>query len=491
MIGDGKRGSRGRRLPGRAAVLVAALLAPLAPVLLSPASVHASPPVSVLSHSTWTESTYGVPVLHVIGQFRNDSTTDNAADVRLSFNLLEGGVKVGNSFAVSTLRILAPGEISPFEDIILPMPSAHTTTSIVDGSAASSTTSSAQPYHSANGTPLAVVVTPCANPDPLSAACQNHLAGTVKNIGSVATGGPVTADNVRVIFTFFSGAAMVGQDIAYVTKTVGPLTTLTLLPGDTGSFTLDRTGGPAWSGDTTTGLSVIAEPTYPLAINPIPLGFGRQRVGMPSPALSIALLNQGFVPINISNIAVSGDFAIVHPCTIIAAGQSCVLTVSFTPTAMGDRSGTLVIANDAPGTGEVVPLSGIGIAPVISLQPASLTFDPQALSTSSSAQDVTLKNTGTAPMAVNGIATSGDFSQVHPGCGATLAVGSSCTISVTFTPTLAMCARVCCRLTAMPSTPPPVWRCRAPALVQSSASARPHSASAALPRARRARSWSR
>src|SRR6202022_1453797 len=43
--------------------------------------------------------------------------------------------------------------------------------------------------------------------------------------------------------------------------------------------------------------------------------------------------------------------------------------------------------------------------------------------------------TGTAPMAINGIATSGDFSQVHPGCGATLAVGSSCAISVTFTPT--------------------------------------------------------
>ena len=432
MIGDGKRGSRGRRLPGRAAVLVAALLAPLAPVLLSPATVHASPPVSVLSHSTWSESINGVPVLHVIGQFRNDSTTDNAADVRLSFNLLEGGVKVGNSFAVSTLRILAPGEISPFEDIILPMPSAHTSTSIVDGSAASSTTSSAQPYHSANGTPLAVVVTPCANPDPLSAACQNHLAGTVKNIGSVATGGPVTADNLRVVFTFFSGAAMVGQDIAYVYQAGS---TTALAPGDTGSFTLDRTGEPAWSGDTTTGLSVIAEPAYPLAINPIPLAFGRQRVGMPSPALPIGLTNDGLIPITISNIAVSGDFAIVHPCTVIAAGQSCVLTVSFTPTAMGDRSGTLVIANDAPGTGEVVPLSGTGIAPVISLLPASLTFDPQALSTSSSAQDVTLKNTGTAPMAINGIATSGDFSQVHPGCGATLAVGSNCIISVTFTPT--------------------------------------------------------
>jgi hypothetical protein len=119
--------------------LVAALLAPLAPAFLSPATVHASPPVEVLSHSTWTEVISGVNHLHVIGQFRNDSTTDNAADVRVDFNLLDSGVKVGNSFAVSALRILAPGEISPFEDIVFPAPWSHPSTSIVDGSAASST----------------------------------------------------------------------------------------------------------------------------------------------------------------------------------------------------------------------------------------------------------------------------------------------------------------------------------------------------------------
>ena len=87
MFGDGKFGSRGRRLPRRALGVAALLVAALAPAFLSPSTVHASPPISVLSHSTWTEWISGVPVLHVIGQFRNDSTTDNAADVRLDFNL--------------------------------------------------------------------------------------------------------------------------------------------------------------------------------------------------------------------------------------------------------------------------------------------------------------------------------------------------------------------------------------------------------------------
>ena len=385
----------------------------------------------MLSHSTWSEVVGGYTKLHVIGQVRNDSTTDNASDVRVNYNVLSAGVTVGNGFALSTLRILAPGEVSPFEDVFSYSGSSSLTTSIVDGSAALSTMSGTQPYHSENGTPLAVTVTPCGNPDPSSPDCQNHLGGTVKNIGLVATGGPVTADDVRVVFTLFSGATMVGQDVGLVTKVDGT----PLAPGDTGSFTIDRTGEPAWSGDTTTGLTAIAEAAYPLAINPIPLAFGRQRVGVASPPLPIALKNQGDTTINISNIAASGDFAVVQPCTTIAAGQSCAVTVSFTPTAMGDRTGTLVIANDAPGTGEVVPLTGTGIAPVISLQPSPLTFDAQPISTSSSAQDVTLANTGTDVMNINSIGATGDFSQVHPTCGSTLAAGSNCIISVTFTPT--------------------------------------------------------
>jgi hypothetical protein len=432
VFGDGKRRGRGRRLPGRAAGFVAALLAPLAPALLNPVTVHASPPVEVLSHSTWSEVLNGVSILHVIGQVRNDSTTDNAGDVRVNFDVLSGGVKVGNSFALSSVRILAPGEISPFEDVFFPS-SSPVTTSIVDGSPATATSALSQPYHSANNTPLSLTVTPCADPNPLSDACQNHISGTVQNIGTVAIGGPVTADDVRVIFTFLDGSGtMLGQDTAMVAKADG---TTVLAPGDTGSFALDRTGEPAWSGDTTTGLTAIAEPSYPLDVNPIPLAFGKQRVGVASVPLPVALINLGQVKINISNLTTTGDFSVVHPCTAIEVAQSCIVTLAFTPSGMGDATGTLVVADDAPGTAEVVPLTGTGIAPVFSLQPSSLTFAGQTVSTTSGAQDVTLANTGTDVLKVNGIGATGDFSQVHPGCGSTLAAGGSCTISVSFTPT--------------------------------------------------------
>ena len=62
-----------------------------------------------------------------------------------------------------------------------------------------------QPYHA----PLAVTVNSCPS-DPLSYASQNHLSGNVTNNRTAASGGPVTADPVRVIFTFFDCSGTMG-----------------------------------------------------------------------------------------------------------------------------------------------------------------------------------------------------------------------------------------------------------------------------------------
>src|ERR1700674_4990938 len=73
--------------------------------------------------------------------------------------------------------------------------------------------------------------------------------------------------------------------------------------------------------------------------------------------------------------------------------------------------------------------------------PTSLTFSSQSLNTTSTAQTVTLTNTGNGALTINSIAASGDFKGTSTGTGAcpispaTLAAGGMCTISVTFTPT--------------------------------------------------------
>ena len=76
----------------------------------------------------------------------------------------------------------------------------------------------------------------------------------------------------------------------------------------------------------------------------------------------------------------------------------------------------------------------LGVAPSVGLSPASLTFSSQALNTTSAPQSITLTNTGTAPLSVNSVSSSGDFAQTNT-CTTNVAAGSACTITVTFTPT--------------------------------------------------------
>ena len=77
-------------------------------------------------------------------------------------------------------------------------------------------------------------------------------------------------------------------------------------------------------------------------------------------------------------------------------------------------------------------------APAASLSRSSIPFGSQVLGTSSAAQAVTLKNTGTAALSIVSISLSGadssDFAPETNNCPATLAVSASCQISVKFTP---------------------------------------------------------
>ena len=76
-------------------------------------------------------------------------------------------------------------------------------------------------------------------------------------------------------------------------------------------------------------------------------------------------------------------------------------------------------------------------APSMSVLPTSLTFDTQSVSTTSPSQIVLLATNGNVtqtPVSIIGISIAGDYAQTN-NCGTTLAVGASCSIVVTFTPT--------------------------------------------------------
>jgi hypothetical protein len=180
-------------------------------------------------------------------------------------------------------------------------------------------------------------------------------------------------------------------------------------------------------------------PTGPgLALSPPSLTFAPQAVGSTSATQKARLSNDGTLALSITSIVASGDFAQTNDCpvspgTVPPAGL-CTLTVSFTPTATGIRTGAVTITDNAAGSPHQLPLTGTGGVPAVSLTPASLTFASQAIGTTSPAQTATLKNTGSGPLAISSITTAGDFGQTNK-CGSMVNAGASCTLSVTFKPT--------------------------------------------------------
>jgi hypothetical protein len=110
-------------------------------------------------------------------------------------------------------------------------------------------------------------------------------------------------------------------------------------------------------------------------------------------------------------------------------------------TALGLAVPAIALAShggDGGGGGSTPPpTSG---APAVTFAPTSLTFPAQAIGTTSAPQSITINNTGSAPLFINSAATRGanplDFTQVSDGCsGLTLAAGTSCSVSISFSPT--------------------------------------------------------
>jgi hypothetical protein len=116
------------------------------------------------------------------------------------------------------------------------------------------------------------------------------------------------------------------------------------------------------------------------------------------------------------------------------SSPTCQVTVSDGATSASARLTGCTPTGPAPP-----PSGGAG---AIALSPTSLAFAARDTGTTSAPQSVTVANTGTAPVLINSAATRGanplDFTQVADGCsGVSLAAGTSCSVSITFSPTQA------------------------------------------------------
>ena len=188
-------------------------------------------------------------------------------------------------------------------------------------------------------------------------------------------------------------------------------------------------------------------------ISPSQLNFGDQISGTTSTPQTVTYqrVNPGAVTINSVSIvgADPSDFEIdSQNCSgrTLNNGGSCSVTVSFTPQTTNLLQAILMITDDGTGSPRLIPLSGIGTpaAPLICLglgSSSELVFSNTAVGATSAPQTITLTNCGTAPLAITNVifrtGATNDFSVVQNCTNALIAPGGTCSLTVTFTPTVA------------------------------------------------------
>jgi hypothetical protein len=136
-------------------------------------------------------------------------------------------------------------------------------------------------------------------------------------------------------------------------------------------------------------------------------------------------------------IRLTGNFGLQSSTcgTTLAGGASCTLFVVFSPTATGDRAGTLTASSTTTGVGPaVIVLDGQGVPPgYLMVAPSSLAFPDAPVGGASSPLNVTLSDPGIAAVSGLQAQTTGDFSATL--CATTLPSQGRCTIKVVFSPT--------------------------------------------------------
>ncbi|GAA4188273.1 hypothetical protein GCM10022252_23210 [Streptosporangium oxazolinicum] len=253
-----------------------------------------------------------------------------------------------------------------------------------------------------------------------------NIDGTGTYMIQAQSGANMTFNNVR--------AAHIGAGVA-IHNCVGAAFTPVFGTGNTG-----------WSPSSTTCTGTWPTPNYiypggggntgGLSGSPGSLSFAARQVGSTSPAQAVTITNGAATAAPIGSVTATGDYAQTNNCgSSLAAGATCTVNVTFTPTATGTRTGTLTVASSAQGGPVTVSLTGGGTNGVaLTASPGSLSFGARQIGASGPAQAVTVTNTGTATATLGTVATTGDYAQTKT-CGTTLAAGASCTVNVTFTPT--------------------------------------------------------
>ncbi|MFQ6093819.1 MAG: choice-of-anchor D domain-containing protein, partial [bacterium] len=268
------------------------------------------------------------------------------------------------------------------------------------------------------------------NPSPVDGATSQSINVNLSWGGGDCDGGDVVSYDVYFAANDSTPDSLLytGQDTTYDPEALNYCTQYFWRVKATDNYG-SMTEGPVWSFTT--------EEAPEISLSASSHNFGNVRVGE-STNWSFTISNNGCADLTVNNITSNhSDFVVTSPTfpKTIPADGNFVVTVRFTPSTTGTKSGTLTItSNDPDEETRYVSLSGTGTAPDIALSSNSHDFG-DVLVDSSSSWLFTISNVGNADLAVDSVTSDHpNFVVASPAFPQTVAPDDSISAEVIFTP---------------------------------------------------------
>jgi len=309
-----------------------------------------------------------------------------------------------------------------------------------------------------------------ANPAAATSAPVISASGTSLTFGTTLVGSTAATSNPTNVTLTNTGSG--NLTISAITKSgtnaaeFSPsgscvsATAVTIAPG--GNCTLSATFTPSATGARTATLTVASNAATNPAITlsgtgssvPVPavtlsrsaVAFATQTISTTSAAQTVTLTNSGSAALSVTQVSTmpTPEFASTSNCVgTINPGASCTISMTFTPSAAGTRSGALTVTSNAASSPNAVTLSGTSVltpTPIATLQSNTVAFPMTNIGVMASGLSTQLTNTGNAPLQITAVALGGanasefSFGAANTCVVGTIAVGASCRLEVAFMP---------------------------------------------------------